>query len=407
MRNLNRFGLLGLVVVGWVSCGGGGGGSNSTPTPIAPAAPTGLASTGSLGHIALRWTASSSSGVSGYNVYRSTVSGVFAKLNSSPVGVTTYDDGVPSPTSDGVIYTYQVTAVASNLESIASGTVSDMQGTRPPTNPTSGFTTTTTASPYVIDSSCTVDGGGFTVATGTALYLRPGATLSLADAATLTVNGLLRAVGTATAPATINGHGFPAATASVGIRILFDGAVNYNATSQQGTVLDHTLLKNLVSGNYFTVTNCAPAFIQAKFLSNDPPGRTYLALATGCGLNVSHCSFTGVVPTIVADLRAQSSFGISQSSFMASYYAIYFGPLNTPGVASGQINGNSFDASGNGAVIYFVLTTTDVPLGGNYWSGGTGAPPLPVINMLGITNPVTLNFNTALGAAPTGVGANW
>ena len=41
----------------------------------------------------LNWTASPSSGVTGYNVYRSTVSGGgYAKINSSIVGGLTYTD---------------------------------------------------------------------------------------------------------------------------------------------------------------------------------------------------------------------------------------------------------------------------------------------------------------------------
>jgi fibronectin type 3 domain-containing protein len=43
--------------------------------------------------VTLNWTASPSSGVTGYNVYRSTVNGSgYAKINPSPVSGLTYTD---------------------------------------------------------------------------------------------------------------------------------------------------------------------------------------------------------------------------------------------------------------------------------------------------------------------------
>ncbi|MBZ5579176.1 MAG: hypothetical protein LAP40_21660 [Acidobacteriia bacterium] len=59
--------------------------------------------------IALNWAASSSSGVSGYNIYRSTTSGgPYTKVNSSLVAGTTYYD---VSVSAGVTYYYVATAV--------------------------------------------------------------------------------------------------------------------------------------------------------------------------------------------------------------------------------------------------------------------------------------------------------
>ncbi len=60
--------------------------------------------------VALTWSASSST-VSGYNVYRSTVNGSgYAKLNPSLIGVTNYDD---SAVQSGTTYFYVTTAVDS------------------------------------------------------------------------------------------------------------------------------------------------------------------------------------------------------------------------------------------------------------------------------------------------------
>jgi len=71
---------------------------------------------------ALSWTASTSV-VTGYNIYRGTVSGgPYAKLNSSLIALTTYTD---STVQSGQTYFYIVTAVdASNVESAYSNEIS-------------------------------------------------------------------------------------------------------------------------------------------------------------------------------------------------------------------------------------------------------------------------------------------
>jgi hypothetical protein len=63
-------------------------------------------------YVALSWTASTTSGVVGYNAYRGTASsGPFSQLNSSPVSGTTYTDaGVQA----GQTFYYVVTAIASD-----------------------------------------------------------------------------------------------------------------------------------------------------------------------------------------------------------------------------------------------------------------------------------------------------
>jgi fibronectin type 3 domain-containing protein len=85
------------------------------PTLTIPLSGTGVAVTHSA---ALSWTASTSV-VSGYNVYRSSVSGgPYTKLNSSLDAGNTFTD---SSVSSGQTYYYVVTAVDSNsMESIYS-----------------------------------------------------------------------------------------------------------------------------------------------------------------------------------------------------------------------------------------------------------------------------------------------
>ena len=81
---------------------------------VVNAALTGTCVTGPNVHsVTLTWVASSSSNVTGYNIYRVTTSGgpYNTKLNSSPVSATSYLDGV---VQTGQTYYYVVTAVDSS-----------------------------------------------------------------------------------------------------------------------------------------------------------------------------------------------------------------------------------------------------------------------------------------------------
>ena len=76
---------------------------------------------------ALNWTASSSSNIAGYNIYRSTTSGgSYTKLNTSPVVPTSYSD---STVQAGVTYYYVATAV--NTDSIESAYSNQVQAVIP------------------------------------------------------------------------------------------------------------------------------------------------------------------------------------------------------------------------------------------------------------------------------------
>ena len=84
--------------------------------------------TGTTAHsVSLNWTASTSSSVTGYNVYRGTTSGgTYTKLNSTPVSGTSYTD---TAVQAGQTYYYVCTAVdSSSNESVYS---SQAQGTVP------------------------------------------------------------------------------------------------------------------------------------------------------------------------------------------------------------------------------------------------------------------------------------
>jgi hypothetical protein len=91
---------------------------------VTNAALTGTCVTGTgVAHsVTLTWTASSSGGVSGYNVYRGAASsGPFTKVTSAPVSATTYTD---TAVAAGQTYYYVATSVSSTTESAYSAAAS-------------------------------------------------------------------------------------------------------------------------------------------------------------------------------------------------------------------------------------------------------------------------------------------
>lgn len=89
----------------------------------------GTSGSGSGNHsVALSWSPSTSSGITGYNIYRAsynTSCGSFSKINGSPDANTVYTD---SNVIDGSSYCYATTAVdTSNGESSYSNVVSNVQ----------------------------------------------------------------------------------------------------------------------------------------------------------------------------------------------------------------------------------------------------------------------------------------
>jgi hypothetical protein len=83
-------------------------------TDNASGSPQSVSLSGSGMHdVILSWTASTTPGVTGYNVYRGTTSGGESStpLNSTPLGSTTYTD---ANVTVGATYYYLVTAIACN-----------------------------------------------------------------------------------------------------------------------------------------------------------------------------------------------------------------------------------------------------------------------------------------------------
>lgn len=105
----------------------------ATALSAAPQAPTSPAAAARpAGQIDLAWSPSTTLGISGYDVYRSSGAG-YTKLNVAPVTGTTYSD---SATTNGTAYTYRVRAVGGGLESLESATVGATADNVAPTLPT-------------------------------------------------------------------------------------------------------------------------------------------------------------------------------------------------------------------------------------------------------------------------------
>jgi hypothetical protein len=102
--------LLGLVpVVSRAQVVSGGGSVTGAGSIMSPASPS--------HYVTMTWTASTTSGVTGYNVYRSQTSGTsYTKLTSTPLSATTTTYTDPGVTA-GATYYYVATALVGTSES--------------------------------------------------------------------------------------------------------------------------------------------------------------------------------------------------------------------------------------------------------------------------------------------------
>ena len=104
--------------------------------PEAPTAPTSKQKP--AGRIDLTWGASSTTtNLAGYNVYRSSGGGAYAKLNATPLSTLAYSD---TTTVDGTSYRYVIRAISSAtpaLESLDSPTTTAVADATPPAKPSS------------------------------------------------------------------------------------------------------------------------------------------------------------------------------------------------------------------------------------------------------------------------------
>lgn len=152
----------------------------SDSTPSAPPTPTGLATTAGVSSAALRWTAVTSTNLSGYRLYRAgSQSGTYARVGELLAATSYTDAGL----SAGATYWYHVTAAGQDgLESAPSAPVSVTMVTPAESDTTiyrdalaAGWSASGSRSVYALDSSSPVAEGSRSVAltvTGPDGYIR-------------------------------------------------------------------------------------------------------------------------------------------------------------------------------------------------------------------------------------------
>jgi hypothetical protein len=257
------------------------------------------------------------------------------------------------------------------------------------------------------------------VATGTALYLFDSARLDLLKAKIFGIYGTLRSVAPTTSPVEIAAH---AASGSLvdgeGFSLYFySGCSSYSAADGSGTVLQNATLSNLAA-NTAMVIECSPRIYNVKATANSSIGVGYLYVGISASTPmIENSRFEKMTLSIASPgvpARTQAfggGFAIKKNVFSNGFYALYLASFNasSTGFASGQIEGNQFDTVGGTKNVYrfSVAGAADIPLSGNYWSGGTGTPSVPGTSSAGTNGSGSLVFATALSAAPSDVGPTW
>ena len=399
----STFLVLGTVFLFAAACGGGGGGGGDAGIP----GPTGLSATGELNSISLSWDASSIANLTGYNVYRSPDGAIFSLRNGSTVAGTAYADTVSSPEGDGVFYRYMVTALGDE-ETDPSSVIQAMHGTRVASSYDSGFATQAQYSPYVLEGTTIVDGAGFTIVSGTKLYMLDNALVDLEDANIFNVQGLLRVEASTSQYAAIMSHATGGGVLSDGdgIRLWFVGADDFNSGDGSGTLLKNIMITGLRSGESIKFDGCSPMLYNLKVTSNVANGGCYFTFINSPAPIIRNCYFTKMVPKFDDDLRS-SSASIDHNIFRGGYYSVFFASLANEAIDPGQVELNDFDGTKN-AYLFNMSGTTNVPVGNNYFNGGVGTPPLPSVITGGTTN-CAFDFSSpsaALSSAPS-AGPDW
>ncbi len=162
----------------------------------APEAPPSLTATQRpAGRIDLAWGASTTvTNLKGYDVYRKSGAGSYAKLNSTPLTVLTYSD---TTTTDGTTYTYKVNAVSTDttpLTSLDSPAAVQTADATPPAQP-SAVSTSTYITASAVSVNVTLPSGSLasdtvTVTLSDGTHTVTGTTAASAGAGTVSVSGL-------------------------------------------------------------------------------------------------------------------------------------------------------------------------------------------------------------------------
>ncbi len=382
-----------------------------------PSAPGDLHAVGSLRNIHLEW--SDSADATGYLIYRSIDGAQFDPRTTHPVADNHYDDPIESPAGDGVLYHYRVTAIAETTESSPSGAVHTVHGTRLAASYPGGFSTQPEDSPYVADATTTSFGGDLWVAPETQLHVLPGAILDFEIGSGFLVGGLLRATGSARAPATFTAHktGTRYPADGDGFFFAFDGTP-FDPADGSGSVLDHVQMTNLAEPpgesdlrSTFRISGSGIAVENTKLSVN---GNSALRLTRGGWIILRNCWLDGISLAIETDLR-QTPFEVTRTIVRGGtrlgvglFASMTFARVDSPAVTAGQIEGNNLDGSGD-VHLHWVTGTAAVPIGGNYWSDYWNINPGPPF-VLQDNSTATVDFNDpspVLGTPPSDAGPDW
>lgn len=408
MNNKSLNFIIKILTIALLGCGG-------TNFPIQ--GPYYIDSDGSFGKITISWEEMGVDGrVIGYNIYRSTDNINFNKINYDVVEENSYVDDLNYPEDDGILYYYGVTAVGkgeeSSTDSLNYNSTANMHGTRPNASYSSGFTTEVSKSPYVVEDSTTISGGDLVIEDGHALYAIGESSISLEQGYDFIIRGLFRTVPKETYAyresslkrITITSHkvGSDELDDQTGFNMIFDDAVSYSPSTDEGTLIDSSNITNIANelyngGNNIHLTNSSPRFYNTSISANSSDGTAFFVIASGSAPQIENCSFNGIVLDIAGALRATNA-GIKYNEFVNGKYRLMFEGLDNPAVEANQVELNKF-SSNKSVYLFDMIGVSDIPLGLNYWEGGTGEPPLADVTQAGTTT-IGIDFSPALYGAP-------
>lgn len=287
----------------------------------APEAPATLTATPKpAGKISLAWAASTTTtNLAGYDVYRKSGAGAYAKLNASTLAGMTYDD---TATVDGTAYTYVVRATSSGSPSFTSAD-------SPAANATADATPPAAPTAVALANGAGADSAYINLANRSSLSVNvtlPAGSLAT-DTVTLTLTNGATTV-TRTMPATA-GAGTAAFT-GIDVSTLGDGAVTLSATSAD-------IAGNVSTAKTATATKdtVAPTAPTAAYTDRSSPGADRI---TGTAEASSTVTANRTVPSAAGPYTTTASGTGSYTVNVA----------NTPGTSGTKIS------------VTYLVTATDV-----------------------------------------------
>ncbi len=397
-------------------------------TAQAPDPPTGLtiAAPDGTAHAALSWTASTATGVAGYNVYRATAAGgPYAKVNATPVVGTSYDD---TSATLGADYWYRVRAVASGVTPELDGLDSNTAFTSVLTQPT----------------SVTIPAGPNNNLNYVTLATRANVTFNVAVPAGTAAGDLVRltvtnGVSTLNLSQAAAGGAQTLAYTGNNLTAWADGPITMTARVERGAIVGPTTggsaAKDVVlpvaptaasipatasnPANYVNSTTVAAAGVRVT--STAGATDTVQARLTSAGVPVYGTAAGGVSPvtvsvdtTTLADTavgglqvaaRVLDAAGNPSAWFVGTAGTKDTVAPNNPNVTlinftnrwfgADRVRGNNGSLSGDAQVrIFDYANSTYYPTGGTGWVNGNGAGSFPNTNIAAGGTPRTLGFES-------------